>query len=121
MNRLPAASTATASGWLSWAEVAGPPSPPNPGIILEPATVLIMDVGAGSIAFTVNVWALVVPPEVVTVTLRGPAMAVESMVKVAVAVVEPETDTLPTVICGPAETLIPDTKLVPVMVTFTAD
>ena len=30
INKLPAASSTTSDGWLSWAAVAGPPSPLNP-------------------------------------------------------------------------------------------
>ena len=41
MNRLPSASTATLDGPLSWAAVAGPPSPLKPPIP-SPATVLMI-------------------------------------------------------------------------------
>ena len=47
MNRLPEPSTATPRGLLSWAAVAGPPSPENPSLPF-PATVVITPVAAST-------------------------------------------------------------------------
>jgi hypothetical protein len=68
---------------------------------------------------TVNTWDPLVPREVVTVTLRGPAAAAALIVKVAVVALELETETSLTVISLPAETVMPAAKFVPTRVTLT--
>src|SRR5438309_881542 len=82
---------------------------------------MAVSVGVAAVGTTVNVTALLVPTEVVTVTSCEPPTAVELMMKVAVAVVDVETATLLAVTPVPAETVMPDTKLVPKIATFTDD
>jgi hypothetical protein len=71
---------------------------------------------------TVKVWALLVPPGVVTLTFPAPIVAVAVIVKVVVIVVEFTTVMVPTVTPVPdTATLVPDAvKFVPVSVTGTA-
>jgi len=68
---------------------------------------------------TVNVTDAVLPVAVVTVTFLTPAASVEPTANVAVTSVALTTVTLLTLIPGPALTVVPATKLVPVSVTAT--
>ena len=89
---------------------------------LEPCTALagVMEVRLGAAALTVKTAAAVVPPVVVTVTLRAPNVAVAAIDSVAVICVALTTATSLTV--TPVEetaTVAPETKFVPVRVTGT--
>jgi hypothetical protein len=77
--------------------------------------------GCAGGACTVNVCALLVPPVVVTVTLRGVAAAFAAIVNVTVKLVGPVTFGVPTVIPVPltATVVPPITKFVPVNVRST--
>ncbi|HTE47192.1 MAG TPA: hypothetical protein VK636_18225 [Gemmatimonadaceae bacterium] len=64
--------------------------------------------------------AVLVPPAVVTVTLRAPAVAAAPMTRLVVSDVALATVTVPTVTPVPdTATVAPETKLVPVSVTGT--
>jgi hypothetical protein len=78
--------------------------------------------GCAGGACTVNVCALLVPPVVVTVTLRAVAAAFAAMVNVTVKLVGPVTFGVPTVMPVPltATVVPPIMKFVPVNVTPTA-
>src|SRR4029079_14358481 len=83
----------------------------------------VVNVGAGiGGACTVNVCALLVPPAVVTVTLRAVVAAFAAIVNVTVKLVVLDTFGVPTVIPVPltATVVPPITKFVPVSVTSTA-
>jgi hypothetical protein len=79
----------------------------------------LMLVNTGGPTVIVKATGLLVPLEVVTVTLAGPVAALAAMVKVAVIWVRLFTLTLPTVTPGPALTMAPEVKLAPVSVTGT--
>ena len=71
-------------------------------------------------AVTVNVWDPLIPPEVVTVTLSAPSVALLAIVNVAVMAVLLTTATLLTVTPVPVIAIAaPETKFVPVSVTGT--
>lgn len=80
---------------------------------------MAVSVGAGGL--TVNVWAPLVPPAVVTVTSRPPSAAPLPIVKSAVSDVALTTLTLLTVTSDPptATVVPPAMKFVPVSVTAT--
>jgi hypothetical protein len=78
---------------------------------------ILVNVGGGG--NTLNACALLVPPGVVTVTLRVPNTASTAIPNVAVALVELVTMMLLTVIPDPALTLNGTAKFVPVNVTLT--
>ena len=84
----------------------------------------VMEVSVGAAlggAVTVKVRAAVVPPAVVTVTLREPVLAAAAMVKVALIRVAFTMATLLTLTPDPlTATVAPDEKLVPSSVTGTA-
>ena len=83
-------------------------SPPVKLNVVEPVDTLI-----------VKVWGSLVPPGVVTVTVRGPKAAAGPIAKLAVSDVVLPTSTLMTVTPPPPTTtaVAPTTKLVPVSVT----
>ena len=84
-----------------------------------PVKLNVVEPGGGRLI--VKVCAPLVPPAVVTVTVRGPAAAARSSTKLAVSDVLLPTTTLVTVTPPPATVTVvaPTTKLVPVSVTAT--
>jgi hypothetical protein len=80
----------------------------------------LSDVSVGVGGLTVKVWVPLVPPAVVTVTVRALSVALDAMVKSAVMDVPLTTDTFATVTPLPlTATLAPVTKFVPVSVSLT--
>jgi hypothetical protein len=78
-------------------------------------------VSVGAAGLMVNVCAPLVPPAVVTVTVRAPSVAAASMTKLAVSDVALVTLTLPTVTPPPLTVTVvaPATKFAPVSVSLT--
>ena len=140
----PTRTMSDAPGVTDTVAVARPPSPPgaapvpNPSAPFAPvATIVTLSTPAGTVKFCeppvklnvlepfggkviVKVCAPLVPPAVVTVTVRGP-VGTRSITKLAVSDVALPTTTLATV-TPPGETatvVAPTTKLVPVSVTAT--
>src|SRR5262245_48943936 len=82
----------------------------------------LMAVKVGAPSRTVNTTALLVPPPVVTVKLRGPRVASGAIENVALSAFGAETLTLLTVIPSIAPMLVaPVTKFVPAIVTLTLE
>jgi hypothetical protein len=81
----------------------------------------LIDDSVGGARTTVKVTALLVPPTVETVTLRGPGVAVASIVNVAPRSTELEERPGTTVMPPPLTAIVvaPGTKFVPVRATFT--
>src|SRR4029077_6442719 len=89
---------------------------------LSPWTPLfgLIAVNVGDAAFTVNIWAPLIPAGVVTVTFRTPVAALPATVNVAVICVALTTVVLLTEIPEPLRLMVaPATKFVPVRVTDT--
>lgn len=78
-------------------------------------------VSVGADGLTVKLWVPLVPPDVVTLTVRAPRVAPEAIVKSAVIDVALTTAMLATVTPVPLTAIVaPETKFVPVSVTLGA-
>src|SRR4051794_5345106 len=78
---------------------------------------MLVSVGAAPATLTVNVTALLVPPVVVTVTLRAPAAALAAMAKLAVTDVAVEVT--PVMVTPVMALIVAPVRFVPASVTAT--